>query len=63
MLSEMSVKDARNEIHETAYEYEEWGIMSDWVPMTTPGRYISLPLYLRDCTTVMPTRNTSFFVI
>jgi hypothetical protein len=42
MLSELSPKDAANEMHETVYEYQEWSVLSDWQPMAQPGRYSGL---------------------
>jgi hypothetical protein len=42
MLSELTPKDAANEMHETVYEYQEWSVLSDWQPMAQPGRYSAL---------------------
>jgi hypothetical protein len=42
MLSELTPKDAANEMHETVYEYQEWSVLSDWQPMAQPGRYCAL---------------------
>jgi hypothetical protein len=42
MLSELTPKDAANEMHETVYEYQEWSVLSDWQPMAQPGRYGAL---------------------
>ena len=34
-----TVKEAQEEMEETVYEYQEWGVLSDWDAMAHPGRY------------------------
>ena len=36
-----TVKEAQEEMEETVYEYQEWGVLSDWDAMAHPGRYTS----------------------
>jgi hypothetical protein len=31
-------KEAQSELEEKVYEYQEWGVLSDWVSMAHPGR-------------------------
>lgn len=35
-------KDAQSIIEDTVYEYQEWGLLSDWAALAHPGRYAAL---------------------